>query len=67
MAPHIQLLASTLSKVAFMLKSVKEILSLNFIRNIYFTKFQSVLGFGILFGGEQGVNEIQEYSEYKSE
>ena len=52
MAPHIQLLASTLSKVAFMIKSLKEMLSLNFIRNTYFTKFQSVLGFGILFWGE---------------
>jgi hypothetical protein len=56
--PHIQLLASKLSKVAFVIKSVKEILSLNLIRNIYFTIFHSFIRFGILFwgGGEQGVN-----------
>jgi len=45
---HIQLLANKLSKVTFMIKSLKEILSLNFIRNIYFTKFHSLLRFGIL-------------------
>ena len=54
--PHIQLLASKLSKLAFMIKYLKEILSLNLIRNIYFTKFHTILRFGILFwrgaGGE---------------
>jgi len=45
---HIQLLANKLSKVTFMIKSLKEILSSNFIRNIYFTKFHSLLWFGIL-------------------
>jgi hypothetical protein len=39
-----------------MIKSLKEILSPNVIRNIYFTKFQSLLQVGILFwrglGGE---------------
>ena len=49
--PHIQLLESKLSKVAFMIKSLKEILSPNLIHNIYFTKFQSLLGFDILFWG----------------
>jgi hypothetical protein len=53
---HIQLLASKLSKVAFMIKSLKEILSPNLICNIYFTKFHSLLRFGLLFwegaGGE---------------
>jgi hypothetical protein len=55
---HIQLLAGTLCKVAFKIKSLKEVLSLNLIRNIYFTKFHSLLRFGILFwgGGEQEVN-----------
>jgi uncharacterized protein YqgQ len=49
---HIHLLASKLSKVAFMIKSLKEILNPNLIRNIYFTKFHSLLRFGILlFGG----------------
>ena len=48
---HVQSLASKLSKVSFMTKSLKEILSPNMIRNIYFTKFQSLLQFGILFWG----------------
>jgi len=56
MAPHIQLRASKLSKVAFMIKSLNDILSLNLILIIHFTKFQSPLGFGILFGGQQGEN-----------
>jgi hypothetical protein len=34
-----------------MIKSLKEILSPNMIQNIYFTKFQSLLQFGILFWG----------------
>jgi hypothetical protein len=51
---HVQSLASKLSKVSFMIKSLKEILSPNMIRNIYFTKFQSHLRFGILFWGGGG-------------
>jgi len=39
-----------------MIKSLKEVLSLNLIRNIYFTKFHSLLRFGILFWGGAGVN-----------
>jgi len=46
---HVQSLASKLSKVSFMMKSVKEILSPNVIQNNYFTKFQSHLRSGILF------------------
>jgi len=58
---HLQLLAGKLCKVAFMIKSLKEVLSPNMIQNIYFTKFHSLLQFGIYFffggeGGEQGVN-----------
>jgi len=45
---HTQLLSSKLSKVAFMLISLKELLSPNLIRNIYFTNFHSILRFGIL-------------------
>ena len=37
-----------------MIKSLGEVLSLNFIRNIYFTKFHSLLRFGILFWGGAG-------------
>ena len=54
---HVQLLAGTgtLCEVAFMIKSLKEVLSPNLIRNIYFTKFHSLLRFGILFwGGSRG-------------
>ena len=51
---HVQLLAGELCKVAFMIKSLKEVLSPNLIRNIYYTNFHSVLRFGILFGGEGG-------------
>jgi hypothetical protein len=46
---HVQSLASKLSTISFMIKSLKEILSPNMIRNIYFTQFQSLLWFGILF------------------
>ena len=51
---HVQSLASKLNKVFFMIKSLKEVLSPNMIRNIYFTKFQSLLRFGILFWGGSG-------------
>ena len=53
---HIQLLAGKLCKVAFMIKSLKEVLSPNLIQNIYFAKLHSLLRFGILFWGEQVVN-----------
>jgi len=53
---HVQLLAGKLCKVLFIIKSLKEGLSPNLIRNIYFHKFHSLLLFGILFWGEQGVN-----------
>jgi len=53
---HIQLLAGKLCKVAFMIDSLKEVLSPNLIRNIYFTKFHSLLRFGILFWGGAGAD-----------
>jgi len=54
---HIQLLPGKLCKVVFMIKSLKEVWSLNLIQNIYFTKFHSILWFGILFWGVAG-NEL---------
>jgi hypothetical protein len=51
---HIQSSTSKLSKVSCMIKSAKEILSPNMIQNIYFTKFQSLLRFGILLWGGLG-------------
>jgi len=46
---HVQSLANKLSKVSFMIKSSKGILSPYMIRNVYFTKFQALLWFGTLF------------------
>ena len=46
---HVQLLAGKLCKVTFVIKSLKEVLNPNLIRNIYFTKFHSLLQFIILF------------------
>jgi len=46
---NVQSLANKLSKVSFMIKSSKGILSPCTIQNIYFTKFQAFLQFGILF------------------
>jgi len=40
-----------LSKVSFMIKPSKEILSFYMIRNVYFTKFQAPLQCGILYWG----------------
>jgi hypothetical protein len=64
---NVQSLANKLSKVSFMIKSSKEILSLYMIRNVHFTKFQALLQCGILIwgGGGIGGNKIQEYLEYK--
>jgi hypothetical protein len=53
---HIQLLANKLSKVAFVIKSLKESLSPYLIQNIYFAKFHSLLQFGLLCWGVQGVS-----------
>jgi len=55
---HVQSLAHKLSKVSFMIKSSKGILSPYMIRNVYFTKFQALLGFGILLWGERIGNEL---------
>ena len=51
---HVQSLATKLSKVSYMIKSLRGTLSHYTIRNIYFTKFQSLLRFGILFLGGMG-------------
>jgi hypothetical protein len=46
---HVHSLANKLSKTSFMTKSLKEIMSPYMICNIYFSKFQSLLWFGIVF------------------
>ena len=43
-----------LCEVAFVVTSVKEVLSWNLIRNIYFTKLHSLLRFAVLFWGGAG-------------
>jgi hypothetical protein len=48
---HLQTLAHKLNNVSFMITSLKETLSPNMIRHIYFTKFQAILRSGILFWG----------------
>jgi hypothetical protein len=56
---HVKALASKLSKVSFMIKYLGEILSTNMIRNVHFTKFQSLLRFVVLLwegvGGELNI------------
>jgi len=57
---HLQTLAHKLSKVAFMIKSLNEILSPYMVRHIYFTKFQAIFRSGILFwGGIKGDSRIK--------
>ena len=47
---HVQSLATKLSRVSYMIKSLSHYM----IRNICFTKFQSLLRFGLLFWGGMG-------------
>jgi hypothetical protein len=49
---HVQSLANKLSKVSFMIKFSNGILNSYMIRNVYFTKFQALLRFGIRFWRE---------------
>jgi len=63
---NVQSLANKLSNVSFMIKPLKGVLSPNMIRNIYFTKFQSLLWVDILFFGLGG-DLNGEYLEYKRE
>jgi len=62
---HIQSLVIKLSKVSFMIKSLKEIMGPFMKHNIYFSKFHLLLWFGILFwGGGTGIIQIKQYLEY---
>jgi len=52
-SPHIQFLRSKLNKVTCMISSLRGDFSLFMLRNIYFTKFQSSIRYGIIvWGGE---------------
>ena len=47
---HVHSLSLQLSKVPYLIKSFKEIMSSCMIRNIYHSKFQSLLRYGTIFG-----------------
>jgi hypothetical protein len=55
---HIQSLCLKLSKVCYIIKSLRDDLSFNILRNIYFAKFQSLVRYGISFWGSE--NECSE-------
>ena len=51
---HIQFLRSKINKVSYMISSLTGDLDLFMLRNIYFTKFQYLIRYGIiLWGGER--------------
>jgi hypothetical protein len=56
---HIQSLCSKLSKIFYIIKSLRGVLSPNMLRSIYFGKFQSLLRYGIIFGGVKVI--VQRY------
>jgi hypothetical protein len=51
---HIQYLCQKLNKVLCLIKSLHDSVSKPILRNLYFTKFESILRYGIIFWG--GVN-----------
>jgi hypothetical protein len=51
---HIYSLSLKLSKVSYLIKSLKEIMSSCMIGSIYHSKFQSLLRYGIIFFGGGG-------------
>jgi hypothetical protein len=57
-ASHIQYLIQKLNKAVYLVKSLRDLVSLPILRNFYFTKFESILKYGILFwGGGQKENQ----------
>jgi hypothetical protein len=56
---HIQSLCSKLSKTSYIIKSLRGVLSPYMLRSIYFGNFQSLLRYGIIFGGGGGSNSIK--------
>ena len=51
---HIRTLCHSLSKVYFIIKSLKDVLGTNMLWNIYFAYFESRLRYGIIFWGGTG-------------
>ena len=61
---HIQFLCSKLNKISYMISSLRGDLILFMLRNIYFTKFRSVIRYGIiLWGGERESVKILKIQE----
>jgi hypothetical protein len=56
---HIQSLSLKWSEVCYIIKSLRDDLSFNILRNIYFAKFQSLVRYGIIFwGGENECSKV---------
>jgi hypothetical protein len=54
---HIQHLCPKLNKAVYLIKSLRNSVSLWVLKNIYFTKFESILKYGIFWGG--GCKEVE--------
>jgi hypothetical protein len=48
---HIKSVCSSLSRTYFIIKTLKEAMSYNMIRSVYYSYFQSGLKYGIILGG----------------
>jgi hypothetical protein len=57
---HIQALCLKLNLVFHIIKSLKDVVSFNILRNIYFTKFQSLASYGlkVRVGGESDSSKV---------
>jgi hypothetical protein len=55
---HIQYLCPKLNKDWYFIKSLRNSVSLQVFKNIYFTKFESILKYGIIFWGG-GCKEVE--------
>jgi len=63
---HIQFLCSKFKKVSYMISSLRGDLSLFMLRNTYFTKFQSLIRYGmILWSGESKCVKVQKIQKKK--
>jgi hypothetical protein len=50
-ATHIKYLCHKLNMALYLIKSLRDVVSLSILRNIYLTKFESILKYGIIFWG----------------
>jgi len=57
--PHITYISAKLSRVIFLLRSLKNHVPLNYVRSSYFAFFQSIISYGILlWGNSNHINRI---------